>query len=294
MMDGLRSYLQHRIETFSWIDPLEFVLIGIAVYALYRFLRGTRGARVFRGFILLFVAGSVLVQLLTSALNLERVAIIYSALIQLAIVAAVIIFQPELRRALIQLGQNRLFRPFLKKHGLAFIDILTSTVEKLSRDKIGALVAIERDTGLLSLVETGRLLHAELSEELLVTIFWPGSPLHDMGVIVRQNQIVAAGCEFPLTQNPPLGTKYGARHRAALGLSEESDALIIVVSEETGEISIAHSGQFTEDMTVLEFRQHLANALVREQASAEIASAMGMTSRTSKNELTEAEEASRQ
>ena len=289
MMESLKSYLQHRVDTFSWIDPLEFVLIGLAVYALYRFLRGTRGARVFRGFIFLFVAGSVFVQFLTNALNLERVAIIYSALIQLAIIAAVIIFQPELRRALIQLGQNRLFRPFIKRHGMAFIDILTSAVATLSRDKIGALVAIERDTGLLSLVETGRLLHAELSEELLVTIFWPGCPLHDMGVIVRQNQIVAAGCEFPLTQNPPLGTKYGARHRAALGLSEESDALIIVVSEETGEISIAHSGHFTEDLSLMEFRRHLANALVREQSNAEIASAMGMK-RLNKTDLAEAEE----
>lgn len=289
-MEGLKSYIEHRIQTFSWIDPLEFILIGLAVYALYRFLRGTRGARVFRGFIFLFVTGSILVQFLTNAFNLERVAIIYNALIQLAIVAAVIIFQPELRRALIQLGQNRLFRPFIKRQGMAMIDILTGAVATLSRDKIGALVAVERETGLLPLVETGRILNAELSEELLVTIFWPGSPLHDMGVIVQQKQIVAAGCEFPLTQNPPLGTKYGARHRAALGLSEESDALIIVVSEETGEISIAHGGQFTEDLTVAQFRRHLAHALAREQSTTDVASVMGISGRPAGADLAEAEE----
>ncbi|MBN2582411.1 MAG: diadenylate cyclase CdaA [Planctomycetes bacterium] len=277
-MEAIKAYVNYRIANFSAMDVVEFVLIGLVIYSVYRFLRGTRGARVFRGFIFLLISAFILVQLLASILKMQRVQIIYNVLIQFAVVAAVIIFQPELRRALIQLGQNPLFRIFLRKQGIAFIDILSRAIEQLSRDKIGAIVAIERDTGLLGLVESGTILNAELTPNLLVTIFWPGSPLHDMGVIIRQNRVVAAGCEFPLTQNPPLGPKYGARHRAALGLSEDSDAVIIVVSEETGEVSIAVEGRLIEDLSMARFRRVLTQMLVREQSDANIANAFGLTS----------------
>jgi len=294
-MESIRSYLIRMVTDFAILDVVEFLLIALVVYIVYRFLRGTRGARVFRGFVFLLIAGFILVQLLASILDLQRVRIIYNVLIQLAVVAAVIIFQPELRRAMIQLGQNPLFRFFLRKEGIAFIDILCGAVERLSRDKIGAIIAIERDTGLLGLVESGKILNAELTSEMLVTVFWPGSPLHDMGVIIRQNRIVAAGCEFPLTQNPPLGPKYGARHRAALGLSEDSDALIIVVSEETGEISIAVEGRLVENLSIQQFRRVLTQMLVREQSSSNLASAMGLTAgaktdKTMEEELEESEE----
>jgi diadenylate cyclase len=276
-MDGLTSYITHLYDTFSYRYVLELVLIGLVVYTGYRFLRGTRGARAVRGFIVLFVVGFVIVQFLASFLQLERVQIIYNALLQLAILAAVVIFQPELRRALIQVGQNRLFRPFLRKQGTAFVDILVRAVEQMSRHKIGAIIAIERDTSLLGLVETGTILNAELSVDLLTTIFWPGSALHDMGVIVRQDRVIAAGCEFPLTQNPPLGSKYGARHRAGLGLSEDSDALVIIVSEETGEITMADSGRLIEDLSFDEFRKHLLQSLVKEQSTSSVAASLGLS-----------------
>ena len=276
-MSELNSYISRLVDTFRVIDLVEFVLIGLVVYVAYRFLRGTRGARVFRGFLLLFILGFVIVQILASFLQLERVQLIYNELITLAVLAAVIIFQPELRRGLVHLGQNPLFRPFLRKQGIAFVDILTRAVERMSRDRIGAIIAVERDTGLLGLVETGTILNAELSAELLATIFWPGSRLHDMGVIVRQGRIVAAGCEFPLTQNPPLGRKYGTRHRAAIGLSEESDALVIVVSEETGEISIADEGRLIEVESAKQFRRQLIRVLVREQSRSSAASWFGLS-----------------
>jgi diadenylate cyclase len=276
-MEAIRAYLQYRAANFSVMDIVEFVLIGLVIYIVYRFLRGTRGARVFRGFIFLLISAFILVQLVAGILKMQRVQIIYNVLIQFAVMAAVIIFQPELRRALIQLGQNPLFRIFLRKQGIAFVDILARAVEQLSRDKIGAIIAIERDAGLTSLVESGTILNAELTPELLVTIFWPGSPLHDMGVVIRQNRIVAAGCEFPLTLNPPLGSKYGARHRAALGLSEDSDAVIIVVSEETGDVSIAVQGRLIEDLSMARFRRVLTQMLVREQSDAGIAGAFGLT-----------------
>jgi diadenylate cyclase len=276
LINEFQSYITRVVETFNHIDLIEFVLIWLVVYAIYRFLRGTRGARVFRGFLLVFVLGFIVVQILASFLHLERVPLIYRELIKLAVLAAVIIFQPELRRGLIQLGQNVLFRPFLKQQGIAFVDILTDAVRVMSRDKIGAIIALERDTGLIGLVETGTIMNAELSANLLATIFYPGSALHDMAVIVRQNRIVAAGCEFPLTQNPPLGSKYGARHRAALGLSEESDALIIIVSEETGEISIAESGRLIELASAVDFRKQLMRALVREQSQASVTSFLGL------------------
>jgi diadenylate cyclase len=276
-VNAITSYIHHLIDTFGYRDVVEFLLIGLVVYVIYRFLRGTRGARAVRGFILLLVVAFIIVQFLAGVLQLDRVQIIYNSLIQTAVLAAVVIFQPELRRALIQLGQNRLFRPFLRKQGLAFTEILTTAVEQMSRHKIGAIIAIERDTTLLGLVETGTILNAELSADLLLTIFWPGSALHDMGAIIRQDRVVAAGCEFPLTANPPLGSKYGARHRAALGLSEDSDAVIIVVSEETGEISIAEGGRFIEDIAPARFRDQLSRLLVGHETRAAVASALGLT-----------------
>ena len=276
LISELHSYIGRLADTFSYTDLVEFALIAGVVYVAYRFLRGTRGARVFRGLLVLFVIAFISVQILASLLDLERVQLIYRQIMTMAVIGAVIIFQPELRRGLVQVGQNRLFRPFLKKQGMAFVDILTESVERMSRDKIGAIIAVERDTGLLGLVETGTLMNAELSSNLLATIFWPGSALHDMGVVVRQDRILAAGCEFPLTQNPPLGPKYGTRHRAALGLSEESDALIIVVSEETGEVSLAEGGRLLELESSAEFRKQLVRALVREQSGSSAASWLGL------------------
>ncbi len=277
LIQEIKSYLTHLVEAFNYRDVIEFLLIGLVVFAVYRFLRGTRGGRVFRGFVLVFFLGFVIVQILASFLQLERVKIIYNELVTLAVVAGVIIFQPELRRGLVRLGQSRFFRPFLRKQGIAFVDILTEAVTRLSRDRTGAVFALERDTGLLGLVETGTILNAELSVRLLTTIFWPGSSLHDMGVIIRQNRVVAAGCQFPLTENPPLGPKYGARHRAAIGLSEESDALVVVVSEETGEVGIADNGQLIEMDSPDEFRKHLMQALVKEQPRAGIVAWLGLT-----------------
>lgn len=276
LLSELNSYVTRLVDTFSYADLVEFALIALVVYVAYRFLRGTRGARVFRGFLVIFVIAFISVQILASFLNLERVQLIYRQMMTMAVIGAVIIFQPELRRGLVQVGQNRLFRPFLRKQGMAFVDILTEAVERMSRDKIGAIIAIERDTGLLALVETGTIMNAELSSNLLATIFWPGSALHDMGVVVRQDRILAAGCEFPLTQNPPLGPKYGTRHRAALGLSDESDALVIVVSEETGEVSIAEGGRLLELESVAEFRKQLVRALVREQSGSNARSWLGL------------------
>lgn len=276
LVSELQSYFSRLADTFGYSDIIEFVLIALVVYVAYRFLRGTRGARVFRGFLVIFVITFICVQILAGFLNLERVQLIYREISTLAIIGAIIIFQPELRRGLIQVGQNRLLRPFLKKQGMAFVDILSEAVTRMSREKIGAIIAIERDTAVLGLVETGTIINAELSADLLTTIFWPGSALHDMGVVVRQDRILAAGCEFPLTQNPPLGPKYGTRHRAALGLSEECDALIIVVSEETGEVSIAESGRLLELSSPSEFRKQLMRALVREQSRSSVASWFGL------------------
>jgi diadenylate cyclase len=276
LLSELQAYFTRLADTFGYSDIIEFILIALVVYVAYRFLRGTRGARVFRGFLVIFVIAFICVQILAGFLNLERVQLIYREISTLAIIGAIIIFQPELRRGLIQVGQNQFFRPFLKKQGMAFVDILSEAVTRMSREKIGAIIAIERDTAVLGLVETGTLLNAELSADLLMTIFWPGSALHDMGVVVRQDRILAAGCEFPLTQNPPLGPKYGTRHRAALGLSDESDALVIVVSEETGEVSIAESGRLLELSSSGEFRKQLVRALVREQSGSSVASWFGL------------------
>jgi diadenylate cyclase len=180
------------------------------------------------------------------------------------IIPMFILFQPEVRRALIRLGQNPLYRMFFKPHS-RFTDQLVKAVFSLSRDKVGGLIAIEREVGLRGYVEGGVRLDAEVSAELIKTIFWPGTPLHDGAVVIRQQRLVAAGCLFPLTDNPQFSTELGTRHRAAIGITEESDAGAIVISEQTGQVSLAVGGTIQRDMNERDLRRAL------EEISAEVA-----------------------
>jgi len=264
------------LRTYSWWQvSLELLLIGVFVYWVVRFLQGTRGARLLRGISLLLIAVYLIVELLGSSFGLERIQFLFSRFLIGATFAIGIVFQPELRRALMRLGETRLFRTISSQLSEQ-IDALVETAIFCSRRKIGALIAIERDVGLGGTAENGTRLNADISAELLNTIFWPNSPLHDLGVIVSQGKVMYAGVQFPLAESGELEKELGSRHRAAVGMSQESDAVILVVSEETGDISIAERGALYRKLTPESLREvldellggHAANARrIVEQAS---------------------------
>jgi len=239
---------------------LEWFLIGCVVYACVRFLRGTRGSRVFTGVAFVLVAGTLMVNLVAERLGLERIKVLYTPFVTGMFLVTLVVFQPELRRGLMRLGETRWFAG-LGRDVDRLIDEICRSVAYMSKNKIGALIAIERDVPLGATAAGGTRLDAEVSAELLMTIFWPGSALHDLGVIIQAGRVAAAGCQFPLVESEELEQTFGSRHRAAVGLSQESDAVVVVVSEETGIISIAERGRLLRPLTVDSLRSTLQEML---------------------------------
>lgn len=232
----------------KWQVAIELLLIGLVVYGVLRFLRGTRGLRLLKGITLLLVSLYLIIRLVAAQFGLERIDFLYGRFLQFASIAIVVVFQPELRRALMRLGETRLFRSFSNQVDEE-IEQLVETAAFCSKRKIGALVAIERESGLGGIAESGTRINAELSASLLNTIFWPNSPLHDLGVIVSNGRVTYAGVQFPLAESGDLERELGSRHRAAVGMSQESDAVVLVVSEETGDVSIAERGVLMRKLT---------------------------------------------
>ena len=269
----IKDYL-HRIAGYElWVLVAEWLLIGLAVWAVLRFIRGTRGARLMKGAALLLVLGYAVVNLVASRLGLDRITVLYEKFLIGALFALAIVFQPELRRALLRIGETRLFRGWTSQVAV-MVEKLVAAAGYLSENKIGALIAIERETGLGGFVETGVRLDAELTPDLLTTIFWPGGTLHDMGVVLQQGRVMAAGCQFPLAESGELPQSLGSRHRAGLGLATETDAIVIIVSEETGTISMAHRGRLirplTPDMLRRRLLEQLAPGLMRKPRRATV------------------------
>lgn len=241
--------LLRSIGVYGWWQvAIEWLLIGAFVYTVIRFLRGTRGARMLKGVAVLLVALYLVVRLIGTELRLERLEFLYGRFLLFAFFATVVVFQPELRRALMRLGETRLFRSFSNQIN-DDIEALVEAASFLSRRKIGGLVVIEREMSLMAIAEGGTRINAELSAALLNTIFWPNSPLHDLAVIVSNGQITYAGVQLPLAESGDLDRELGSRHRAAVGMSQESDAVVVVVSEETGDISVAERGRLLRKLT---------------------------------------------
>jgi diadenylate cyclase len=241
-----------------YLDLIDIVIVAFLFYKLFMFVKGTRAAQMFAGLLLLVVASLVAQWFQLDALNW-----IMTSLKTVWVVAFVIIFQPELRRALTLIGQNRLFGPFIRVEDFGVLGEILKAVEMMSESRTGCLIAVEREVGLRHYEETGTPLNAKVTYELLVTLFTPYSPLHDGAVIVRGNEAVSAGCILPLSQNPHLPQDLGTRHLAAVGLSEETDAVVIVVSEETGAISIASYGTLKRKLDKGSLRSELSTLLVR-------------------------------
>jgi diadenylate cyclase len=226
---------------------IEIFLIFVVIYTILSFLQGTRGAGILKGLALLVGIILVIVFMLTRWLDLRRIDFMLKEFMTVSVFALVIIFQQEIRRGLMRIGQNPFLGRFVRSEAV-LVDEINRAVTRLAKDKIGALLAIEREIGLGSYIEGGVIIDSEVKADLIDTIFWRGSALHDGAIVIQNERIAAAACLFPLTENPELSKRLGTRHRAAIGLTEETDAITIVVSEETGRISVGVRGHLEQDL----------------------------------------------
>jgi diadenylate cyclase len=245
----------HELQAV-WRQVVEIMILTVGIYYVLRFIRGTRGAPVVTGFLVVLLA-FVLVSFL---LKLKVLQYLLGAFSAFFILAVLVIFQPELRRMLAELGNLPLFATAHEQR--ENIEVMIQTVERLSDVRIGALIAIEQSIRLQEAVESGIVVDCEATPEMLETIFFPNNAIHDGGVILKGDRIACAACIFPLTQRQDLNKSLGTRHRAAIGLSEETDAVVVVISEETGAVSYAYRGQLVRAVTLEELRAFLTSVLV--------------------------------
>lgn len=238
------------------VDILDIALMAYMLYKVYFVMHRTRAIQMFIGLLIIFA-----VSFISQALHMQGISWIFRSLHTVWIIAFVILFQPELRRILTVMGQSRFIRYFTREQRSQVIgEIIRGTVE-LSRRGYGGLIVLVRDTGIKPVVETGVQIQSLVSSSLMVSIFNPRSPLHDGAIVIQNDAIEAAKCILPLSRNPSLEYKLGTRHRAAIGLSEESDALVVVVSEESGTISIAENGEMVRGLDYETLHEALATGL---------------------------------
>jgi len=241
---------QHR-----WIlDVLDILLVSVIVYRLLLFIKGTKAAQMLIGLGLLLGAS-----LLSRYFELYTLDWLIQSFWAQAVIALIIVFQPEIRRALAQMGEAQFLQTFTSAEELKSLEEIVRATVALANRKMGALMVIERDTSLKDFVEIGTPLDAKVSKELLISIFHPASPIHDGAVVIKGNRVVAAGCFLPITLSPEVSKAMGTRHRAGLGLAEETDAVVIVVSEETGMISLAISGKLETNLDMARLRNVLTD-----------------------------------
>ncbi|MDO5717975.1 MAG: diadenylate cyclase CdaA [Tissierellia bacterium] len=239
-MQGIQTYIQN----IRWQDVVDIMIVALILYKLMILIKETRAEQLIKGIIALLIFNFV-----TKKLELYTIGWILSNTMFYGMLSLLIVFQPELRRGLEYIGRsNFLSKPIVEIKGEQINRItneMTAAISSLARQKIGALIVIEKNTGLNEIIESGTDLNADISSELLINIFIPNTPLHDGAVVIRGDKIKAAACFLPLTDNITLSKELGTRHRAAIGISERSDAIAIIVSEETGGVSIAETGQIT-------------------------------------------------
>ena len=241
-----------KILQVQWNDGIEILLLATCIYQIYRAFRATRAAQILVGLgaILIFLT------LVSTVFKFEVIQWIITRAAAILAFALIVIFQPELRNGLARLGSNRLFS-FSSKRRLAFLERFADAVINLSKKRIGALFAIQRDISLKEQLDTGVVLDAEFSPELAMTVFHPKAPLHDGGMIIADDRIAGAACVFPVTEREMNDRSTGLRHRAAIGLTERTDAIAVVVSEETGNISICENGVLQRNLTEKQFREKI-------------------------------------
>src|ERR671910_2842709 len=246
-----------RLPAMTWWDILDIAIVALVIYEVLKAIRGTRAIQMAAGFALLVVMFYV-----SRWGHLQTVDWLIRNLLPYLVFAAIVLFQADIRRALAHFGRAPFFRYFLTPEGAEeTIEEITVAATQLSAQRVGAIIVIERQIGLRNYIEAGLPLDAMLTYDLLVSIFQPKSPLHDGAVIVQNDRVAAAACFLPLTVNPRLGRELGSRHRAAIGVTEENDAVAIVVSEETGRISIIEDGDLEYDIDSERLRTRLQSVV---------------------------------
>jgi diadenylate cyclase len=243
----------------SWLTALDILLVAVAIYYLLLLVRGTRAFQLLKGLVVY-----ALLILLADRLGLHAFRWILGLMLLPGVIVLIVLFAPELRYALEQMGRGRLvpLLPNMQREEISqFVNEIVAAVISLSRERIGALVVIEGRVGLNDIIATGREIGGRVTSELLRTIFYPGTPLHDLAVVIRGERLMAAGCLLPLSGRDHSSFSLGTRHRAALGLSETSDAMVVVVSEETGAISLAHEGKLHQNLSADALKARLLNLL---------------------------------
>jgi len=260
MPEYLTSLL--RRPPVGWWDLLDIAIVSILIYEFLKLIRGTRAVQMAVGSLLI-----IMLFYLSRLAPLQTLNWMIRNMLVYVVFAAIVIFQSDIRRALAHFGQAPFFRYFNRQEaaGETIEEIVVATT-MLSAQKTGAIVAVEREIGLRNYIESGIPLDAELTYDLLVTIFQPGSPLHDGAVVIQEDRVAAAACFLPLTVNPRVGRELGTRHRAAIGLTEENDAVAVVVSEETGQISLALDGGIERGLTAERLRERLRSLIMQRRA----------------------------
>ncbi len=264
-MRTLWSQLIYAISHISIFDFIDIIIIAYIIFKAIQFLRESRGGQLVKGLLILFAA-----YLLSRWFGLVTVRWLLTRVMEWGVIALAVIFQPELRRALERIGRSKLGQFGLASKTddeliKASIDSICMAVQTMHDQKIGALVVFERTTSLGDIINTGTVINAESSSQMVGNIFYPKSPLHDGALIVRNGKLVAAGCILPLTSNPNLNAQLGTRHRAAIGMSEVSDAVVLVVSEETGKISLVQNGTIERGYDQIRLREELYRLILQNE-----------------------------
>ncbi|MCR1898624.1 diadenylate cyclase CdaA [Irregularibacter muris] len=259
-MTQLIEFLSELFYNIRILDFIDIAIVAFAFHKIIGLIKETRAEQLIKGIIFLLLATQ-----LSEWLGLYTINWILKNTMTMGVIALLVVFQPELRRALEHIGRSRFFSKGLiekqKAEPHKVIDEIIKAVQMLSKNKTGALIVMERETGLGDVIETGIKMDAIVSGELLLNIFIPNTPLHDGAMIIREDRIKASGCFLPLTENPNLSKQVGTRHRAGLGITENSDAVVVVVSEETGVISMAVEGKLSRYLDIQSLRQILVNML---------------------------------
>jgi len=238
--------------SFRLIDLLDILIVAFIIYQFLTLMKGTRAAQMVTGLFLLFI-----VAFISFWFQLEGLSWLFSNLSSIGFIVLVIIFQPEIRSALAQMGHSRIFQYLVKVEERKSLEEISRASIRLSELRYGGLIVIEKGVGLRNYIETGKIMNAQISSEIITTLFTPYTPLHDGAIIVVGDSIAAAACTLPLTQDPQYRKLFGMRHKAAIGVTEVSDAISVVISEETGTISIAHKGRLDKDIDRADFKQKL-------------------------------------
>lgn len=261
-MNAIFDHIYHIDPREGFTVLFELLLIGVVVYVILSFLEGTRGERLFRGVISIIVVGTAVLYLIVKQFDLTRVAYLYKGFMIAISIVAIAAFQPEIRRALIRIGQARFLSSSSPQQLSRSVEEIINAVTQMATVRMGAIIVIEQQVPLGEFVDSGVKLDSKVNAELLKTIFYPGTALHDMAVIIRGDRIVAARVQLPLAESGSLmGKQLGSRHRAAIGVTSSSDATVIIVSEETGIVSLAINGNLIRNVSEAQLRRQLTTAV---------------------------------